>query len=149
MVRRDVGSVTGMSDMNDMNQLVIDEFRTNKGKVSYFGDADVVIVHHVGAKTGKERQTPLVSRVDGDKVIIFATKGGAPSHPDWYRNLVANPKVRIEIGTETRDVVARVAEGEERDRFWSRQKEEMPAFAEYEEKAGARQIPVVVLEPAS
>jgi deazaflavin-dependent oxidoreductase (nitroreductase family) len=147
--QRPAGSVDGMSDMNDMNQLIIEEFRANGGKVGHFGDADMVIVHHVGAKTGKERETPLVSRVDGDKVIVFGSKGGGPAHPDWYHNLVANPKVRIEIGTETRDVIARVAEGEERARIWSRQMAEMPGFAEYEGKAAPREIPVVVLEPAS
>ncbi|MCU1378833.1 MAG: nitroreductase family deazaflavin-dependent oxidoreductase [Acidimicrobiales bacterium] len=135
--------------MSDWNQQVIDEFRANAGKVAQFGDADMVIVHHTGAKSGVARQTPLVARVDGDDVIIFASKAGAPTHPDWFHNLVANPSVRLEIGTETRDVVARVAEGDERDRLWERQKQEMPGFAEYEKTAGARQIPVVVLEPAS
>ena len=134
--------------MSDWNQQVMAEFRANGGKVAQFGDADMVILHHTGAKSGQERQTPLVSRVDGDRVLIFASKAGAPDNPDWYHNLVANPRARIEIGTETRDVVARVAEGEERDRLWERQKQEMPGFAEYE-AATSRQIPVVVLEPAS
>jgi deazaflavin-dependent oxidoreductase (nitroreductase family) len=83
----------------------------------------------------------------GGPVAVFASKAGAPSHPDWYHNLVANPRVRIELGAETREVVARVAEGEERDRLWERQKQEMPGFAEYEKTAGERRIPVVVLEP--
>jgi deazaflavin-dependent oxidoreductase (nitroreductase family) len=135
--------------MSDWNQQVIDEFRANAGKVAQFGDADMVIVHHTGAKSGVARQTPLVARVDGDDVVIFASKAGAPTHPDWFHNLVANPSARLEIGTETREVVARVAEGDERDRLWERQKQEMPGFAEYEKTAGARQIPVVVLEPAS
>jgi deazaflavin-dependent oxidoreductase (nitroreductase family) len=135
--------------MSDWNQQVIDEFRANAGKVAQFGDADMVIIHHTGAKSGVARQTPLVARVDGDDVVIFASKAGAPTHPDWFHNLVANPAVRLEIGTETRDVVARVAEGDERDRLWERQKQEMPGFAEYEKTAGARQIPVVVLEPPS
>ena len=134
--------------MSDWNQQVMDEFRANGGKVAQFGDADMVILHHTGAKSGQERQTPLVSRVDGDRVLLFASKAGAPTHPDWYHNLVANPRARIEIGTEVRDVVARVAEGEERDRLWERQKQEMPGFADYEATAGSRQIPVVVLEPA-
>lgn len=133
--------------MSDWNQQVMAEFRANGGKVAQFGDADMVILHHTGAKSGQERQTPLVSRVDGDRVLIFASKAGAPDNPDWYHNLLANPRARIEIGTETRDVVARVAEGEERDRLWARQKQEMPGFAEYE-AATTRQIPVVVLEPA-
>jgi deazaflavin-dependent oxidoreductase (nitroreductase family) len=135
--------------MSDWNQQVIDEFRANDGKVAQFGDADMVIVHHAGAKSGTVRETPLVARVDGDDVIIFASKAGAPTHPDWYHNLVANPSARVELGTETRDVVARVAEGEERERLWERQKQEMPGFAEYEKTAGTRQIPVVVLEPTS
>jgi deazaflavin-dependent oxidoreductase (nitroreductase family) len=137
-----------MSEFADWNQQVIDEFRANGGKVAQFGDADMVILHHKGAKSGTERQTPLVSRVDGDKVIIFASFAGRPQHPARYHNLVAHPRVRIEIGTETRDVVARVAEGEEYDRLWSRQKAEIPQFAEYEKTAEGRQIPVVVLEPA-
>jgi deazaflavin-dependent oxidoreductase (nitroreductase family) len=135
--------------MNDWNQQVIDEFRANGGKVAQFGDADMVILHHTGAKSGQPRETPLVSRIDGEDVLIFASKAGAPTHPDWYHNLVANPRATIEIGTETRDVVARVAQGEEHDRLWARQKQEMPGFAEYEATAGGRVIPVVVLEPAS
>jgi deazaflavin-dependent oxidoreductase (nitroreductase family) len=134
--------------MSDWNQQIIDEFRANGGKVAQFGGADMVILHHVGAKSGKERETPLVSRVDGDALLIFASKAGAPTHPDWFHNIVANPRVRVEIGDETRELVARVAEGEERDRLWERQKQEMPGFAEYEKTAGERQIPVVVLEPS-
>jgi deazaflavin-dependent oxidoreductase (nitroreductase family) len=134
--------------MSDWNAGVIEQFRANGGKVDQFGDADMVLLHHVGAKSGTARVTPLVARRDGDDVIIFASKAGAPTHPDWYHNLVANPKARIEIGTDAYDVVARVAEGEERERLWARQKEEMPGFAEYEKTAGDRQIPVVVLERA-
>jgi deazaflavin-dependent oxidoreductase (nitroreductase family) len=134
--------------MSDWNKGVIEEFRANGGRIAAFGDADMVILHHAGAKTGKERETPLVSQVDGDKVIVFASKAGAPSHPDWYHNLVANPRARIEIGSDARDVIARVATGEERERIWSRQKELMPGFAEYEKTAGDREIPVIVLERA-
>jgi deazaflavin-dependent oxidoreductase (nitroreductase family) len=132
--------------MSDWNKGVIEEFRANGGRIAAFGDADMVILHHTGAKTGKERETPLVSQVDGDKVIVFASKAGAPSHPDWYHNLVANPRAHIEIGSDAHDVVARVATGEERERLWSRQKEMMPGFAEYEKTAGDREIPVIVLE---
>jgi deazaflavin-dependent oxidoreductase (nitroreductase family) len=135
--------------MSDWNQQVIEEFRANGGKVAQFGDADMVLLHHTGAKTGTERVTPLVSRVDGDDIIIYASKAGAPTHPDWFHNLVANPRAAVELGTETIAVTARVAEGDERERLWSRQKEEMPGFAEYEKTAGDRQIPVVVLERAS
>ena len=133
--------------MTDFNRAIIDEFRANGGKVAQFGDADLIILHHVGAKSGEARETPLVCRVDGDLVIIFASYAGGPDNPAWYHNLLAHPRARIEIGTETRDVVARVADGEERERLFERQKQEMPAFAEYETKT-ERTIPVVVLEPA-
>jgi len=138
-----------MSEFNDWNRQVIEEFRANGGKVAQFGDADMVVLHHIGAKTGTERETPLVARVDGENLLIFASYAGRPEHPAWYRNLLANPRVRIEIGTETREVVARVAEGEERERLWSRQKAEVPQFAEYEKTTEGREIPVIVLEPAS
>jgi deazaflavin-dependent oxidoreductase (nitroreductase family) len=134
--------------MSDWNEGVIEEFRVNGGRIAAFGDADMVILHHTGAKSGKERETPLVSQVDGERVVVFASKAGAPTHPDWYHNLVANPRARIEIGTDSYDVTARVAAGEERERLWARQKELMPGFAEYEKTAGDRQIPVVVLERA-
>ncbi|MCU1376137.1 MAG: nitroreductase family deazaflavin-dependent oxidoreductase [Actinomycetia bacterium] len=132
--------------MSDWNQQIIDEFRANDGKVAQFAGADMVLVHHTGAKSGTERVTPLVARLDGDDIIIFASKAGAPTNPDWFHNLVANPSTTIELGTDTVAVTARVAEGDERERLWSRQKEEMPGFAEYEASAGTRQIPVVVLE---
>jgi deazaflavin-dependent oxidoreductase (nitroreductase family) len=134
--------------MSDWNQQIIDEFRANDGKVAQFAGADMVLVHHTGAKSGTERVTPLVARLDGDDIIIFASKAGAPTNPDWFHNLVANPSTTIELGTDTVPVTARVAEGDERERLWSRQKEEMPGFAEYEASAGTRQIPVVVLERA-
>jgi deazaflavin-dependent oxidoreductase (nitroreductase family) len=79
---------------------------------------------------------------------VFGSKGGAPTNPDWYHNLLANPRAKVEVGGDTIDVVARVAEGEERERIWERQKQAMPGFAEYEQKT-SRQIPVVILEPAA
>ena len=133
--------------MTDFNSGIIDEFRANDGKVGGgFEGAPMVLVHHTGAKTGTERVSPLVYQRDGDNVVVFASKGGAPAHPHWYLNLVANPDTTIEVGTETIPVHARVAEGDERDRIWTKQKQVMPGFAEYEEKAKDRQIPVVVLE---
>jgi deazaflavin-dependent oxidoreductase (nitroreductase family) len=136
-----------MSDPNDFNQNVIEEFRANGGKVGGpFETLPLVLVHHTGAKSGTERVTPLAyQRIDGDTVAVFASKGGAPTHPDWYHNLVANPDTRIEIGNESYDVTARVAPDEERDRIWGAQKEAFPNFAEYETTAGDRKIPVVVL----
>ena len=140
-----------MSDANDFNQAIIDEFRANGGKVGGgFEGAPMVLLHHTGAKTGTERVAPLVFQPDGDRVVVFASKAGAPSHPDWYRNLVANPDTTVEVGTDTIAVRARVAEGEERDRLWTKQKQLMPGFAEYEEKTkGIREIPVVILEPST
>jgi deazaflavin-dependent oxidoreductase (nitroreductase family) len=140
-----------MSDANDWNRQIIEEFRQNGGKVGgRFEGAPMLLLHTTGAKSGVERVNPLVYKaLDGGRQVIFASKGGAPTHPDWYRNLVANPDVSIEVGTETIARRARVATGEERERIWSEQKTEMPGFAEYEKTAGDREIPVVVLEDAS
>lgn len=137
-----------MSDTyNDFNQQVIDEFRANEGQVAAFAGAEVVLLHHVGAKSGTERVTPLVCRRDGDRVVVFGSKAGATTHPDWFHNLVAHPDVTIEIGTDA-DVPVRavVLEGDERDRIWDAQATEVPQFAEYAQKAGTRTIPVVALE---
>jgi len=132
----------------DFNGQIIEEFRTNNGKVGGpFATTPLLLLHHTGAKSGTERVNPLAyQRIDGDTVAVFASKGGAPTHPDWYHNLVANPDARIEIGTEAYDVLARVATDEERDRIWEAQIRAKPNFADYEQKAGGRVIPVVVLE---
>jgi deazaflavin-dependent oxidoreductase (nitroreductase family) len=106
----------------------------------------LLLVHHTGARTGTERVNPVAYQaLEDGSFAVFASKGGHPSNPDWYHNLVANPRTTIEVGAETVDVVARVAAGEERERIWTRQKELMPGFAEYEQRT-ARQIPVIVLE---
>jgi len=132
----------------DFNRQIIEEFRTNNGKVGGpFATTPLLLLHHTGAKSGTERVNPLAyQRIDGDTVAVFASKGGAPTHPDWYHNLVANPDARIEIGTEAYDVLARVATDDERERIWEAQKRVKPNFADYEQKAGDRVIPVVVLE---
>jgi len=136
--------------MSDWNTQVIDEFRANGGKVGgQFEGAPLVLVHHKGARTGTERVNPLMYQDLGDgKIAIFASKGGAPTNPDWYHNLRANPETTIEIGTEERPVRARVAGEDERDRIWTKQKQTYPQFAGYEETAQGRTIPVVILEPA-
>ena len=135
-----------MSETNDWNAKIIDEFRANEGKVGGpFEGANVLLLHTRGAKTGKERVNPVAYQPVGDDVAIFASKGGADTNPDWFHNLKANPVVTVEIGMDTVEKRARVAEGEERDRIWTRQKEFMPGFAEYEQKT-SRQIPVVILE---
>jgi deazaflavin-dependent oxidoreductase (nitroreductase family) len=137
-----------MSEANDFNQRVIEEFRANGGKAGGpFEGLPLVLVHHTGAKSGTERVNPLAyQRIDDKTVAIFASKGGAPTNPDWYHNLAANPDASIEIGSESYDVTARIATGEERERIWNAQKQAFPNFAEYETTSAGREIPVVVLE---
>jgi deazaflavin-dependent oxidoreductase (nitroreductase family) len=135
--------------MSDWNASIIEEFRNNEGKVGgQFEGAPLVLLHHKGAKSGTERVSPLVVLPDGEHWVVFASKAGAPTNPDWFHNLVANPDTRIELGDQTIPVRARIAEGDERERLWSKQKELMPGFADYE-KSTERVIPVVVLEPVS
>ena len=136
-----------MPGMNDFNQQIIDEFRANAGHVGgMFDGARLLLLHTTGAKTGQPRVNPLAYRRDGDRLVVFASKGGAPTNPDWYLNLEAHPRATVEVGTERLDVDASVATGDERERIWRQQKEEVPAFAEYETKTD-RPIPVVILEP--
>jgi deazaflavin-dependent oxidoreductase (nitroreductase family) len=138
-----------MTDANDLNRRVIEEFRANGGKVGGFlKGIPVLLLHHTGAKSGRERINPLAYQQVGDAVAVFASKGGAPTNPDWFHNLVAHPSASIEIGATSYPVTARVAIGAERERIWNAEKAAFPNFAEYEQKAGARQIPVVVLERA-
>lgn len=135
------------NDPNDWNAQIIAEFRENGGKVGGpFEGSPMVLIHHKGAKTGTERVNPLMCRVEGDRVFIFASKAGAPDNPDWYHNLKAHPEITIEIGDE-RDVPVHVTEleGAERDRVWEAQKAEWPQFAEYEEQTD-RTIPVLALD---
>lgn len=135
-----------MSDWNDWNQKVIEEFRANGGRVGgMFEGSPLLLLHHVGARTGVRRVSPLMYQDVPDGYAIFASKGGADTSPDWYHNVVANPGTDVEIGTETIPVRARVAQGEERTRIWSRQKSDYPQFEDYESKT-LRVIPVIVLE---
>lgn len=135
-----------MAAARNWNQGIIEEFRDNEGRVGgMFEGTPILLLHHTGARTGKVRVNPLAYQADGDRFIVFASKGGAPTNPDWYHNLIANPEAAVEVGTETIRVRARVADPEERERLWSRQKKLMPGFAEYEKKT-TRQIPVIILE---
>lgn len=137
-----------MSDANGFNARIIEEFRSRGGKVGgRFEGIPILLLHTTGAKSGRERVNPVAYRKDGDRYVVFASKGGAPASPDWYHNLIRNPRSRVEVGTGTVEVVARVAEGDEREQLWSAQKRDVPAFAEYETRT-TRQIPVVILEPA-
>jgi deazaflavin-dependent oxidoreductase (nitroreductase family) len=132
---------------NDWNLQIIEEFRANEGRVGgRFQGRPLLLLHHQGARSGTWRVNPLAyQRLEGGNVAVFGSKGGAPRNPDWYHNLVANPKARVEVGTEAYDVTARVATGEERERIWERQKRDIPTFADYELKT-KREIPVVILE---
>ena len=134
--------------MSDWNTKVIEEFRATGGKVGgQFDGAPLILLHSTGAKSGQDRVAPVMYLADGDDLVVFASKAGADTNPDWFHNLKANPDTRVEIGPDTVAVRARVAEGEERDRLFDRQKAAYPGFADYE--AGTdRVIPVVVLERA-
>ena len=133
----------------DFNARIIEEFHANKGVVGgMFDGTTLLLLHHIGAKTGKDRINPLAYNRDGDRYVIFASKAGAPTNPDWYHNLKAHPTVTIEVGTDTIDVVATEAAGDERDRLFGAQVERSPAFADYQTKTG-RVIPVIVLTPTA
>jgi deazaflavin-dependent oxidoreductase (nitroreductase family) len=135
-----------MSEYNDFNQKVITDFRANGGKVGPpFEGAPMLLLTTKGAKSGQSRTTPLVHTTDGDRIVVIASKAGAPTNPAWYHNLVANPTVTLEIGTEKLEAKATVATGAERDRLYAAQAALMPGFAEYETKT-TRKIPVVVFE---
>lgn len=132
--------------MNDWNSQIIEEFRANEGKVGGpFEGRTLLLLTTTGAKSGQQRTTPLVYLADGDRLMIFASKGGAPTNPDWYHNLVAHPDATVEVGTETFDVTASVLTGEERDRIYAKQAKLVPWFADYEKKT-TRKIPVVALK---
>jgi deazaflavin-dependent oxidoreductase (nitroreductase family) len=136
-----------MSDREDWNSNIIEEFRANEGKVGGpFDGAPLLLLHTTGARSGEERINPMMYLADGDRLVVFASKGGAPTNPDWYHNLVANPDLEIEVGTERRKVRARVAEGEEHDLLYAEQARRYPQFAKYQEGTD-RTIPVVILEP--
>jgi deazaflavin-dependent oxidoreductase (nitroreductase family) len=131
----------------DFNLRVIEEFRANEGRVGGpFEGGTLLLLHHVGARTGEPRINPLMYNRDGDRYVVFASKAGAPTNPGWYHNLKANPNASIEVGTDTIGVVASEVTGEERDRLYNAQAELRPQFAEYQSKTD-RVIPVVVLTP--
>ena len=136
--------------MSDFNQQIIDEFRANEGRVGGpFAGAPMILIHHIGAKSGTERVTPLVQFPEGDgRTIIVGSAAGAPTHPAWYHNLKANPKIVVEVGTEEYQVVAEEVTGAERDALWERVVSEAPGFRDYEEKTD-RTIPLLRLTRAA
>jgi len=135
---------------NDWNAGIIEEFRSNLGKVSgRFEGMPILLLHHRGAKSGVERVNPLAYReLEDGSLAIFASKGGSATNPDWYHNVKANPDVRVEVGTRVLEGRARVAEGEERATIWEKQKRDVPGFATYEART-EREIPVIVIEPVA
>lgn len=138
-----------MAEPNDWNAKIIQEFRASGGKVGgNFEGAPLLLLHTTGAKTGQERVNPMMYRKIDGGYAVFASKAAAPTNPDWYHNLVANPSVQAEIGTTTVALTARVANDAEREPIWAAQKAEYPGFADYEKRT-TRQIPVVILEPSN
>ncbi len=132
----------------DFNAQVIEEFRANAGHVGgMFEGANLLLLHHTGAKSGNSYVTPLVTSRDGERYLIFASKAGGPTNPDWYHNLKAHPEVTIEVGTETLPAIATEARGEERDRMFREQAARQPQFADYAKQTD-RIIPVIILTPS-
>jgi deazaflavin-dependent oxidoreductase (nitroreductase family) len=137
-----------MSDREDWNARIIKEFRTNEGHVGGpFEGAPLLLLTTTGARSGKTRINPLMYLRDGDRLVVFGSKGGAPTNPDWFHNVVANPDASVEVGTERFPVQAIVATGNERDELFAEQAKRYPQFAEYAAKT-ERTIPVIVLERA-
>lgn len=133
--------------MSDWNKAIIEEFRANGGRVGgHFAGKTLLLLHTTGAKSGQERVNPLACVRDGDRLVVIASKGGAPTNPDWYYNVVANPLVTVEVGTEQFQAQATIAEEPERSRLYSQMVAVMPGFADYERNT-TRKIPVVILQP--
>ena len=136
-------SSRGNVSPNDWNSNVIAEFRKNHGKVGgNFEGSPILLINHIGARSGISRVNPVMYMKDGDRYLVFASKGGYDHHPHWYHNLKANPDVRIEVGNATINVHAEEIKGPDRDRFYSRQASLYPQFAEYQRKT-KRVIPVI------
>jgi deazaflavin-dependent oxidoreductase (nitroreductase family) len=135
-----------MSELNDFNQRIIDEFRANQGKVGgQFANAPLLLLTTTGAKSGRAITKPLAYTKDGDRIVLIASFAGAPKNPAWFNNLVANPVATVELGAERFQVRAKVMGGEERQRLYDNQARQIPVFADYQKKT-PRQIPVLVLE---
>jgi deazaflavin-dependent oxidoreductase (nitroreductase family) len=137
-----------MQERNDRNRQVIEEFRANGGKVGgWFADKPLLLLTTTGAKSGQQRIIPLAYVPDGERLILFASKAGAPTNPDWYYNLLAHPEVTVEVGNETFEARATVATGQEYQRLDVLARKLSPAHAEYQTRT-TRHIPLIVLERA-
>jgi deazaflavin-dependent oxidoreductase (nitroreductase family) len=138
-----------MSEREDWNSKIINEFRANKGVVGgMFENMPLLLFTHLGAKSGQTRTNPVAYLKDGNSYAIIASKGGAPENPGWYYNLVANPQSHIEVGTEQFDVTVAEAKGAERDRLYAAMVAKSPVFGEYAQKT-KRTIPVLLFTPTS
>ncbi len=134
-----------MTEANDWNRSIIQEFRANGGKVGgMFQNMTLLLLTTTGAKSGQKRVNPVAYQRDGDRMFVFASYAGGPRNPDWYHNLVAHPSVTVEVGTESFEATATPLTGAERDRIYAKQAERHPVFAEYQQKT-KRIIPVVEL----
>jgi deazaflavin-dependent oxidoreductase (nitroreductase family) len=132
--------------MSDYDERIIEEFRANAGRVGGSWEGrDLLLLTTTGRKSGEQRTTPMAYTRDGDRVLVYASNSGAPTHPGWYLNLVADPEVVVELGDERYDATAAPLEGEERDRQYAAQTERVPAFGEYQENT-TRVIPVVAVK---
>lgn len=137
--------MSASDDFQDFNRNVIEEFRRNGGKVGgQFEGAPMILVHHIGARTGAERVNPMAYFTDGDRMLIVASKGGAPTNPDWYHNLKAHPRTEVEVGTDRFPVGVTELTGDERSAVWERIVAAMPGFGEYQRNTD-RTIPVLAL----
>ncbi|AUS80826.1 nitroreductase family deazaflavin-dependent oxidoreductase [Actinoalloteichus sp. AHMU CJ021] len=154
-------------DIQDWNRRIVSEFRSNAGFVRWSTEKDlaegrpippplpsfdprqsvpIILVNHIGAVTGRRRTSPLMYQAVRDAFAVFATFGGSPRPPAWYHNIVRNPEVVVEVGSDVTGAIARVVQGEEREDIWVEQARLVPAFADFE-KTARRRIPVVVLDP--
>ena len=132
--------------MSDYNTDIIKEFRENNGKVGgYFDGMDLLLLNTIGAKSGKISTVPVAYTKEGDKFVVVASKGGSHEHPAWYFNLLSNPKIEVEVGSEKFKAIATNTTGEERERLYNQHAEEYPQFHEYRKKT-SREIPVFLLE---
>ncbi len=132
--------------MSDWNKKIIEEFRANEGRVGgNFADMTLLLLHTTGAKSGRPRLNPVAYTKDRDRLVIIASKGGAESHPDWYYNVLTNPNVTVEVGTEKYDAIATVEEEPERTRLYDQMAAQYPGFETYRQKT-SRKIPVITLK---
>jgi deazaflavin-dependent oxidoreductase (nitroreductase family) len=137
------------TDYNEFNRKLIEEFRENGGKVSgMFAGAPLLLLTTTGARSGQPRVAPLAYTTDNDRLVVIASKGGAPTHPDWFYNVRSNPDVTVELGAEAFPARATILQGAERQRLFDQMAAQMPNFAEYQRNT-TRQLPVIVLERVS